>query len=289
MKGIQYLGEALSLMNAAQVYLASRFLITDFIAIFFIESFVSSLIIFVLCSPFVVKKTTFKEVSNNQLEYFFSGLIAFLTCYVWYKCAGMISIGFGLAAKGLCYPLSVMLIFAISSSITGSIMSNLSMVVVIFINIFHSVDTSLDGFFDIYSGIFYLALYVIFAVSSDFIARCMINRNGIPKFLVANSFYIILYSSLLLLDPDIDNSSGVQIFMKKNPYTCIALTLLSTVSKILGPYYIYKQGTVAYSNTRVSTYAYFNIIKCLAGKDRLWGLGEAIFHLMIYTMVMFIE
>ncbi|KAH9411860.1 hypothetical protein HK407_03g06120 [Ordospora pajunii] len=289
MKGIEYLGEALSLINAMQVYLAAKFLITDFIAIFFIESFVSSLIIFLLSAPFVVKKTTFKEVSNNQLEYFFSGLITFLTCHVWYKCAGMISISFGLAAKGLCYPLSVMLMFAISSSITGSMMRNLSMVVVIFINILHSVDTSLDGFFDIYSGIFYLVLYVIFAVSSDFIARCMINRNGITKFLVANSFYIILYSSLLLLDPDIDNSSGVQIFMKKNPYTCIALTAMSTISKILGPYYIFKQGTVAYSNTRVSTYAYFNIIKCLADVCGFWRLGEAIFHLMIYLMVMFVE
>lgn len=273
-------------MGALQLYLASSHLENNFMAIFCIENLLSTLVVLMASIPFAIKGTTFKEIAQTQSEYLSSGLVAFGEYSSWYKGAGLTSLKTGMAARGLCYPLSVMLMFMLSRTTKGNILRSLGLILVILVNISGSADHSYGEFFDIFSGALYLVFYVVFSVSSDFITVCMTNRSGVPKFLLANSFYLWICSFLILIDSGI-RYSDIYMFIGRNTYKSIVLVAISSLSKILGAFYIQKFGIVSYSTTKISNYIYFNILRSITGCEQVWSLEDTLFHLAIYFLILF--
>lgn len=273
-------------MGALQLYLASGYLENHFMMMFCIENLLSTLIVLMVSVPFAVKSTTFKEVVQTQSEYLSFGLFALGEYSSWYRGAGMISLKTAMATRGLCYPLSVVLMFMISRVSKENILRNLGFILIILVNMYKSVRYSDEGFFDVLFGIIYLALYVIFSVSSDFITVCMTNRNGLPKFLFASSFYIWICSFIILIDSELGHND-IYTFIERNIHRSILLVVISSLSRILSAYYIQRFGIVAYSTTKISNYIYFIILRSMMGLEWSWRFEDTLFHLSIYFLVLF--
>lgn len=251
-----------------------------------IENFLSSLIVLMMSVPFAIKNTTFKEAVQIQPEYLPLGLFAFGEYSSWYRGAGMTSLKTAMAARGLCYPLSVLLMFMLSRTAKENILRNFSFVLVVLMNVYKSVQYSNDGFFDVLFGIIYLSLYVIFSVSSDFMTVCMTNRSGLPKFLLASSFYIWIYSFIILVDSGL-RYNDIHVFIEKNTSKSILLLITSLLLRVLSAYYIQRFGIVAYNTTKISNYIYFIILRSFTGLERIWRAEDTLFHLSIYFLILF--
>ncbi|AFN82755.1 hypothetical protein EROM_031330 [Encephalitozoon romaleae SJ-2008] len=286
MKKSPCLGEILSIMGALQLYLVSGYLESHFMMIFCIENLLSTLVVLMASAPFAIKSTAFKEVFQAQSEYLPFGLFAFGEYSSWYRGAGMISLKTAMATRGLCYPLSVVLMFMLSRVARENMLRNFGLILIILMNMYKSVKYSDEGFFDVFFGTIYLVLYVIFSVSSDFITVCMTNRNGLPKFLFASSFYIWICSLVALIDSGIGHND-IYTFIERNIYRSILLVIISSLSRILSAYYIQRFGIVAYSTTKISNYIYFIILRSMMGLEWSWRFEDTLFHLSIYFLILF--
>ncbi|KAG5859406.1 hypothetical protein KMI_07g12500 [Encephalitozoon hellem] len=280
------LGEILSLMGALQLYLVSDYLESHFMMVFCIENLLSTLAVLAVSAPFAIKSTTFKEIVQTQSEYLSFGLFAFGEYSSWYRGAGMTSIKTAMAARGLCYPLSVVLMFMLSRVAKENMLRNLGFILVILTNMYKSVKYSDEGFFDVLFGVIYLALYVVFSVSSDFITVCMTNRNGLPKFLFASSFYIWICSFIILIDSGI-GYNDIYTFIESNIHKSVVLVIISSLLRALGAYYIQRFGIVAYSTTKISNYIYFIILRSFMGLEWAWRFEDTLFHLSTYFLILF--
>lgn len=276
-----YLGELLSVMNAAQLYLASGYLRNNFIAVFCIENLVTTVVILVAFGPFLIKDATLKKIMYSQSEYFSSGIVALIEYSTWYKGAGMTSLNVGLAAESLCYPMSLMLMFMFVRSVREGSAKNFVIMAVAAMNIIQSICGDYLDFFDAYSGAVYLALYVGSSVSSDFITLCMTNRSGLVRFMFASSFYLGICSLFLLLGFD-GEGKDFDVFFGSGSYKLVPFGIISVVSKICNALYIQRFGIIPYNTTKISRYMYFSIMKSIHQREYFWELEYTVFYLGVY-------
>ncbi|KMV66508.1 hypothetical protein M970_031400 [Encephalitozoon cuniculi EcunIII-L] len=280
------LGEALSLLAAFQLYLASSYLKDHSMMVFCIESFLSTLIVLMGSAPFAIKGITFKEVVQTQSEYLPLILFALGEYSSWYRGAGMTSLKTGMATRGACYPLSVVLMFMLSRTSKENILRSIGLILIVLMNMYKSIKYSDEGFFDALFGAIYLVFYVVSSVSSDFITVCMTNRNGLAKFLFISSFYICICSFIVLIDFDL-GCSDIHMFIERNIQKSILLVGISSLSRVLSAFYIQRFGIVAYNTTKISNYIYFIILRSIGGFEWAWRFEDTLFHLATYLLILF--
>lgn len=278
------LGEALSIIIASQLYIASGYVKISSMAVLCVENIISTLTIVLLFGPFVTKDIALKKIMYSQSEYFSSAVIALVEYVSWYKGAGMISLEVGLAIRGLCYPMSLILMLMFMRTARGSSTRNYILTLIVMLNIGDSLDYG-KNFFDVYTGTLYLFFYILSSVSSDFITVCMTNRSGLPRFMFANSFYLGLCSLFVLMGFDV-NIDEVIGFIRGNSRMLSLFGAITVVSKIFTALYIQKFGIVAYNTTKISSYIYFNIMKSVLEHDESWELEALFCYLAIYMATM---
>lgn len=275
-------GEILSILAAAKMYLVLGFVKTSFVTVFCVENVVANNIIVAMLSPLMFRNAILKKTLSIQSEYVSSGVLAVVESIALYKGASLLTLDTALASRSLCYPVALMLMFMFTRSIRGRIAKSFVLVTIGMVAILCSVDySSKKDFFDCWGGATHILLHAVFGVSSDFITVCMANRGGLIRFLFAKSFYFALFSCLALMTFRI---SGREInqFIQMNWFALTTFCIICVVSNILNAFYIQRFGIVAYNTTKISSYLYFDVIRSMGRGEGLWRAELALFGLIMY-------